>query len=206
MTHPERPLLTGAVNQRWMCFVDGENLTIRGQQFAEAHNLRLVDGPSFRRDVFLWLPPNLTPLSVMRYGSPSGRSFPLPDAYRAYYYTSAVGDDELLAVVREELWTLGFHPEVFKKTRGSQKTKGVDITMARDLLTHAFHNNYDVACLIAGDGDYVPLVRELKHLGKAVCICFFADGLSTELRREADAYYSLDLAFENAWRSHVTTA
>ena len=39
-----------------------------------------------------------------------------------------------------------------------------------------------VAVLVAGDGDYVPLITEVKRLGKVVYVVFFNDyGLSTEL-------------------------
>jgi len=47
------------------------------------------------------------------------------------------------------------------------------------MLSHAFLNNYDVATLIAGDADYVPLVEEVKRLGKVVYVLFFvSNGLS----------------------------
>ena len=41
--------------QRWMMFVDGENLTIRTQEFAKKAGLDLVEGPWYRKDTFLWL-------------------------------------------------------------------------------------------------------------------------------------------------------
>jgi uncharacterized LabA/DUF88 family protein len=62
---------------------------------------------------------------------------------------------------------------VFKKDKQGRKTKGVDITLTRDMLSHAFRGNYDVARLIAGDGDYLPLIEEVKRLGKRVQVCFF---------------------------------
>ncbi len=65
------------------------------------------------------------------------------------------------ASVREKLWALGFDPKVFKKASKSDKTKALDIALCTDILSHAFLDNYDVALLIAGDQDYVPLVDEL---------------------------------------------
>ena len=41
---------------RWMCFVDGENMTMRGQAVAKEHDIPLIEGPWYRRDVFLWFP------------------------------------------------------------------------------------------------------------------------------------------------------
>ncbi len=106
------------------------------------------------------------------------------EAIRAYYYTSLTGDGEKMNSVKDKLWQLGFTPEVFKKPDKDKKAKGVDLTIARDLLNHAFHNHYNAAVLVAGDGDYVPLVAEIKRLGKLVYVAFFAnEGLNEELKR-----------------------
>jgi uncharacterized LabA/DUF88 family protein len=96
---------------------------------------------------------------------------------------------------------LGFTPEVFKKSSKGQKTKGVDLTIARDLLSHAFHDHYNAAVLVAGDGDYVPLVSEIKRLGKLVYVAFFPqEGLNEELRRASDGFYDLSQPFKHRWR------
>jgi uncharacterized LabA/DUF88 family protein len=82
-------------------------------------------------------------------------------------------------------------------------TNGVDMTLARHVLSHAFMGNFDVAVLIADDGDYVPLVRELKRLGKGVDVMFSAGaglGLSSELRLNSDTFHALDEYFEKRWR------
>jgi uncharacterized LabA/DUF88 family protein len=73
--------------------------------------------------------------------------------------------------VKKQIRQIGFHPEVFKKKHGV-KSKSVDITLSKDLLVHAFYNNYDVAVLIAGDGDYVPLVQEVKDWAKLFTLSF----------------------------------
>jgi hypothetical protein len=94
-----------ALRRRWMMFVDGENFCIRGQQFALFRGIALREGPFYRKDIFPWLPK----LHATTFG-PQG--YP-QQAIRSYYYTSLVGDEEKLLEVREELWALEFHPEVF---------------------------------------------------------------------------------------------
>lgn len=109
-----------------------------------------------------------------------------------YYYTSAVGDEPRLASIKQSLWEIGFHPEVFKKDKRQTKTKGVDITLAKDFLSNAFLNNYDAAVLIAGDADYIPMVNEVKRLGKLVYIVFFHEkglGLSRALHLASDEIF-----------------
>jgi len=190
------PYVAGA--QRWMTFVDGENLTIRGQELAKKNGIKLVEGDHYGPDTFLWMP-GLGARQVFTRLDQFGF---VSQAQRAYYYTSVVGDDAKQLAVRERLRALGFEPEVFKKTKGQEKSKGVDITLTKDMLSHAFMNNYDGALLIAGDGDYVPLVREVKRLGKIVGVSFFREpgaGLSDELRLLADTFEPLDKQLLERW-------
>jgi uncharacterized LabA/DUF88 family protein len=184
--------------RRWMLFVDGENLTIRAQMLARNRGFSLTEGPNYMPDVFVWMPDLQATKALIRHATNVQRL-----AIRAYYYTSLVGDDNKINIVRQSIWELGFTPEVFKKDKRDQKSKGVDITLARDMLGHAFMGNFDVAVLIAGDGDYVPLVRELKRLGKGVDVMFFSGaglGLSSELRLNSDTFHGLDEYFEKRWR------
>jgi len=54
--------------------------------------------------------------------------------------------------------------------------------------------NYEVAVLAAGDGDFVPLVEEVKRFGKRVVVIFWDNnGLNPELRRAADEFTPLRL-------------
>jgi len=44
-------------SREWMLFVDGENLTIRGQKLCAAQpGLDLIEGANYKRDCFLWFP------------------------------------------------------------------------------------------------------------------------------------------------------
>ena len=86
-------------------------------------------------------------------------------------------------------------------------SKGVDISLARDFLGHAYKDDFDAAVLVAGDADFVPLVEDVKRLGKQVFVLFFlSQGLGVELRRHSDAYYNFEVPFGQAWANspHVT--
>jgi len=187
---------------RWMCFVDGENLTIRGQAFAATNGLELVEGANFHRDTFLWFP-RLSMIDVILTGRESG-SYSTP--IRQYYYTSQTGDEKAITDTREALRLLEFEPKVFKKPSKAAKAKGVDLALATDFLGHAFRGNYDVAFLFAGDGDYAPLLEEIKRIGKVACVCFFSsEGLNSELRLAADHFLPIDMAFVEAWKQRAPT-
>lgn len=150
--------------EKWMLFVDGENLTLRAQEIAKAKGIILQESPYFRKDTFIW-PELMMQMEIIL------RGIKIKTPIRSYYYTSVVGDDKKLTEINELLWKIGFQPEVFKKSKG-RKSKGVDITLTKDILCHAFMNNYDMAVLITGDADYLPVIEEIKRQGKLVYLVF----------------------------------
>jgi uncharacterized LabA/DUF88 family protein len=183
--------------RRWMLFVDGENLAIRWQRVSEAKDLSLKEGEYFLKNVFAW-PPTLRGTAKLAVGHIDLQ----PHAIRAYYYTSVVGDTDKQNEVKDALQHLGFNPVVYKKNAQSDKAKGVDIALTKDVLRHAFRDHYDVALLVAGDGDYVPVVEEVKSLGKVVYVSFFEkEGLNPELRRAADFFFDITSTFLGQWKS-----
>jgi len=189
---------------RWMLFVDGENFTIRAERHAANTGLNLQEGPYYSPDSFVWMP------RYKGYTNIYGSDVPWelqPRAIRANYYASVWGDAPKVFSVREALWNLGFQPKVFKKIRRDEKAKGVDIRLTTDLLVGAYRDIYDVAVLITGDGDYVPLVEEVKGLGKLVYVAFIKDkptaGLSSELCLASDVVPSeFERTFRMMWKSY----
>ena len=150
------------LGKRWMLFVDGENLTIRAQKLAEQKEIEFPKENSYYlEDVYIWMP-DVRATDFFMFRDPWRTDQP---AVRAHYYTSVKGAGNVNSV-RLRLRALGFQPEVFQKPDGNRKAKGVDIALTKDVLSHAFRDNYDTAVLIAGDGDYVPLVEEVKRLLK----------------------------------------
>ena len=94
------------------------------------------------------------------------------------------GDPPKLKEVREQLKQAGFEaPNVFPKdkTKGSKR---VDISLTTDMLLYAARKHYDIAILVAGDEDYVPLVRAVKGEGARVHVWFLSN---RELEREVKA-------------------
>ena len=67
--------------------------------------------------------------------------------------------------------------------------------MTVDILSHAYQNNLDVACLFSGDGDYKPVLQEASRYGKQVYVGAFSDGLSPDLKIVADEFINLDTVF-----------
>jgi len=154
-----------------MLFVDGENLTIRAQRIADRKGIAFLPGEHWMKDVFIWLPGVDPVTQVFMLGSPHSLYIPFQlenRSMRSYYYTALRASQDAVDEVRQSLRKLSFEPRIFKKSE--DRSKGVDISLATDVLSHAFRDNFDLAVLIAGDADYVPLVEELKRLGRIVCV------------------------------------
>ena len=160
---------------RVMVFIDGENLVFRYQDMI-ASGAKQKPQVIHRPNVLVWHPEATKFVANQQ-------------IIRATYYTYAVGDEGLITAVRQQIRTLGFvfnlplvantlSPEVFKKPSQGAKAKGVDIKMTVDILTHVHQNNTDAVFLMAGDGDYVPLVQEVMRSGKQLYIAAFSKGLS----------------------------
>lgn len=56
------------------------------------------------------------------------------------------------------------------------------------MLTQAHRKNFDIAVLVAGDEDYVPLVEAVMAEGCRVWLWFVSEGLSPALKRTVDYY------------------
>lgn len=90
----------------------------------------------------------------------------------------------------------------FGEVRGKPKRqKGVDVLLAVDMLSASFRQLFDVAVLIAGDADFVPLVREVRRLGVTVVVAGVRNTTARELQIAADRFVPLDSASCPAWSS-----
>jgi uncharacterized LabA/DUF88 family protein len=70
-----------------------------------------------------------------------------------------------------------------------------DINMAVDMVENACDDNFDVAILVSGDGDFVPAVHSVKKKNKFVRNVYFKNSSSRNLKNFCDE--SLELTKEN---------
>jgi hypothetical protein len=112
-----------------MVFVDGENLTMRYQELMRKRNTKEHLDPSewYEPDVFLW-------------SDILNSLCDFVGVTRKHYYTSVTGSDETRENIEERLKAIDIEaPYVFKKPKKAKNrhSKGVDIALAVDMLTHA---------------------------------------------------------------------
>ncbi len=72
------------------------------------------------------------------------------------------------------------------------REKGIDILLATDMLSQAYVGGYDSLILISGDGDYAPVLEEIKKMGKRVENAFLKCDRSDALRSVCDIFVDLD--------------
>jgi hypothetical protein len=161
-----------------MLFVDGENLAIRYETLLANSGTLPREHIHYEKGVYVWAAA-LNDLCVRR------------NVIRRHYYTSVQAAEPRLEDLVDQLKDAGVdNPYVFKKNQ--KRSKRVDIQLSTDMLLHAARKNYDVAILIAGDEDYVPLVEAVKSEGRRVYVWAVSSGLSQALRRAADHFNLLD--------------
>jgi uncharacterized LabA/DUF88 family protein len=119
-----------------------------------------------------------------------------PEVIRTYYYDAVVDpienpnefkkqeeyfdNIEKFAVYEVKLARL-------KGTKKGRKQKGVDVMLAVDMITKAFMNHYDIAIFLAGDDDFLDLIKAVKDLtDKRVYGAFYPDEVSEDLLNNLD--------------------
>ena len=73
------------------------------------------------------------------------------------------------------------------------KEKGTDVNVAVNMLSKAYHNAYDVAILVSGDTDYIPVVKELHNLGKTVVLATLLNQNVNKYDEYKDAHIKIDI-------------
>jgi uncharacterized LabA/DUF88 family protein len=174
-----------------LAFVDGENLVFRYQ--AMVNNSRMPHADVVHvKDAFVWSP-RVTLWSEM-------------DLFRVTYYTSVVGNQEKVDEIERRISSTKFEckmagytgtaqiiPRVHKKPANSNKTKVVDVDITMDVMRAALETPVDAIYLLTGDGDYLPLVREItRRTSKQVYLGAFSSGLAKCLPTSVEAFNDLD--------------
>ena len=190
--------------ERVMYFIDGENLVFRYQEMLD-HGRQPLNAIKHERDVYVWH-------GDLMKGEPRG-------IVRVNYYTSAVGDSGRILRLNNELKKINYSyqgprygvgggrfspgsrcdtftgfafPRVFKKPSQSQKTRSVDINITIDILHYSSLGNLDAIYLVSGDGDFLPLIREVMRKGVKIYLMALSSGLNQHLPNSVDKYECID--------------
>ncbi len=74
-----------------------------------------------------------------------------------------------------------------RKIKGTNKhyyvVKGDDIHIAAEIVKEAYEDNYDIAILVSGDGDFVPCIKMVQNKEKQVVNAYFKQSMSWQLKQ-----------------------
>lgn len=174
-------------------FADGENLVCRFQELLLAGR-KPVSDVVHEKDTFVWCP-QLTAWTLM-------------DVRRVNYYTSVVGDHDRVRATGDQIGRLLYRcedgqrvgkasivPHVFKKESRERRSRLVDIQLTLDAVHAAKENRIDAVMILSGDGDFLPVVREIRRTGCQAFVGAFSSGLHGQLPTDADVFLDLDRIF-----------
>jgi len=98
----------------------------------------------------------------------------------------------LAAIKRLHFLTVRTRPLRYSPDKKKRWEKGVDILIATDMLSQAYVNGYDSMMLVSGDGDFAPVLDEIKKMGKTVENAFFLRSRADALIESCDIFVELD--------------
>lgn len=184
--------------KRVMLFIDGKNLAGRFSEMSTRSDLQPKKGIEQIKDTFVWIPLTNKTLQYPLHAHGTRHGY---DIVRAYYYTYFTDDDikglerKIKSMPIQQPANNTLTPVVFKKLSRQARAKGDDIALAVEALHNSYNHNLDIAHIFTGDGDYIPLIKEIKHLGITVYVSAFSAGLNEDLQLLADKFTSLDEEF-----------
>lgn len=123
---------------------------------------------------------------------------------RTYYYTAPLNQkDDPDGYKRQQKFFQSLHHTEsltlklgrLEKRGGTYVEKGVDVAIAVDMMALAYSNAIDAAYLVSADADFVPVVDEVKRLGKKAFNVYFVKGVSYHLRNVCDGFVPVTKAF-----------
>jgi uncharacterized LabA/DUF88 family protein len=189
------------ISETTLIFVDGENLVHRYQEMLKA-GYKPAEGTVHIPDCFVW--------------NPNILKEQLWNMKRISYYTSVVGDDLKVRDIREKIGAIKYEcqvegipsgdesstvrtgqliPFVHKKSSKSNKESVCDIAIAVDVMRACYRDHADTIWLFSGDGDFLPLIKEVVHSGKSAYMSAFTSGLQGEFRFAVDEFLPLEKHF-----------
>lgn len=174
------------------CFIDGGYLRGISKQYNRplADPRLLANNIAYSELVQLWRTPKRSNSKEF----PGSWNFSIGLA-RVLFYDAC--PDELVDPCMEEYWkVIQLLPDTEVKMgalRGRRRRqKGVDGLIAVDMLVGAFNGLFQVAILVAGDSDFVPIVEAVRQRGVMVVVAAEEKSLSNDLRLVADRIWPID--------------
>ena len=174
--------------------VDGENILLRYQDSVKSDKKIPLGNVDHEQNRYVWHPDITGDLAQ--------------NILRVSYYTTFTGDTDKISDLNKKLASVQYTfkpgedlvgkgtltPYIYKKEKKSS-TKAVDINLTVDALRHTFNKSVDEIHIVSGDGDFIPLIKEMMRQGIVVRVLAFENGCHPQLKFVPDSFYPLDAIF-----------
>ena len=191
-----------------MAFIDYQNFNISLKKYFSENDIRMfsVNYSKLAQTINKQIKLNSTLIKTYLFAyKPSDTLLQLP-TYQAYYsWLNSLKDKPYFEIIegRQEIRQISSDISIDINNRDTYTTqeKGSDINLAVNMISKGYQNAYDVAILVSGDSDYIPVVRELHHLGKTVVLAALPNQNISKYNEYKDAFVKIDLKLLNECKS-----
>lgn len=163
-----------------MTFIDFQNFHINFQEYYKKNpSLKIpkITYPKLSENLFnnVKLHNNATLVKTYLFAYKPCDELMEIDHYKSFYkWISGLKNRPYMEVIegRQEIRAVNKSVKIDLKNANTFTTeeKGTDINIAVQMLSKAYTNAYDIAILVSGDTDYIPVVEQLHNLGKIVVL------------------------------------
>ena len=185
-----------------MVFIDYQNFNISIKDYFSSIKEKPfnVNFSALARELNNQLPTNPTLVKTYLFAYKPCDELLKLEPYRKYYtWLSGIKNKPFFEVIEglQEIRGLpdGTQIDINDSSTYTTKEKGTDIRLAVNMLSKGYQNAYDVAILVSGDTDYIPVVEELHHLGKIVILATFPTQNITKYDEYRDFHINMDFEF-----------
>lgn len=183
---------------RTMVFIDFQNFNISYNEYCSYNHLsrKSIDYCSLSKQLNNVLQLSSQVIKTYLFASkPCDQLFAL-DSYKKQY-------EWLCKLKRSNYFEIIEGQQVIRRIEGinfdinDSKTyttleKGTDVNVAVQMLSKGFQNAYDIAILVSGDTDYIPVVENLHNLGKIVVLATLPQQNVEKYRTIIDKHISIN--------------
>lgn len=163
-----------------MVFIDYQNFSINMHEYYKQNKNYVqpkISYPKLAEEVFnrIELKESATLVKTYLFAYKPCDQLMKLDRYSTFYnWLNGLKKKSYFEVIegRQEVRSINKNTKIDIKNPSTYTTeeKGTDINVAVHMLSKAYTNAYDIAILISGDSDYVPVVEQLHNIGKTVVL------------------------------------
>lgn len=163
-----------------MIFIDYENFDIgRKKYYNNEFNAKppKIDFHKFAKLLIDKIDNNLELVKILVFApKPVTKLQAIPYYANRYKWLNSLNEEEYITLIEgthRVKPTYGYTKDTIdirNKRTYTIEEKGTDVNLATHLATKGFMNAYDVAIVISGDTDYLPIISILNTIGKIVII------------------------------------